>query len=121
SLVVLLGAALGAALPAIAPADPPGSPPRGLLISLALAAAALALGALAAAGAARLTRRDPASAAIGGGTRDGGVAVAMVLAGGAGATSVPLAYAGLLALVALACAVGRRRRQTPDRSPGALT
>ena len=112
ALVVLLGAAVVAA------------PPVGLgtlgssLVSLGLAAVALALGALVALAAARIARRDLPSAVIGSGTRDAGVAIAMAVASGAGATTVPLAYAGLLAIGTVALAVGRRARdRTHQRSP----
>lgn len=109
ALVLLIGAALAAA-------PPVGAATQGsLLVSLGLAAAALALGTVVALAAAGIARRDRPSAVIGSGTRDAGVAIAMAVASGAGATTVPLVYAGLLAVGAVALAAGRRARQQPDQ------
>lgn len=96
ALVVLLAAAALTA-PAIGPA------------TIGAAAATLALGVLAAAGTARLARRDPPSAMIGSGTRDAGVAVALATTTGPGAVGVPLVYAALLLLGVGLVAVSRRR------------
>lgn len=80
------------------------------LTALVLAAGVLALGIAVAFGAAKIARRDVPSAAIGSGTRDAGVAVAMAVSSGAAATAVPLAYAGLVAAGAVALVVRRRAR-----------
>ena len=101
ALVVLLAAAVAGA------ASVSGG---SALAAVGLAAAVLALGTLAASGAARIARRDPPSAVIGSGTRDAGVAVAMAVSGGAAATAVPLAYAGLVAAGAVALILRRRAR-----------
>jgi len=102
ALLLLLGAALAGA-PAVVPA------------SVGAAALLLLLGALAAAGLARAVRRDPLSAVVGSGTRDAGVAIAMVVATAPAATGVPLAYAAVLALAAALAAL--RARRAFDRPP----
>ena len=76
--------------------------------AVAFAFALLAVGALSAAFAARLLGGNPLAAAIGGGTRDPAVAGALLLAGGADAGAVPLAYAALLAGAVLAAGVLRK-------------
>jgi len=80
--------------------------------SIALAGILLVAGALSAAIGAWVFGGDPLPAAIGGGTRDFGVAAAVaMLVGLAGGGAMPLAYAGLLGL---ATALGKFvvRRQT---------
>lgn len=79
------------------------------LSALGLAAGVLALGVVAAAGAATIGRRDVPSAAIGSGTRDAGVAIAMAVSSGAAATAVPIAYAALIAAGAVALFARRSR------------
>jgi hypothetical protein len=69
--------------------------------AFALAGAVLMIGTLSAAIAAAAFRGDPLAAALGGGSRDPAVAAALAIGSGlAGAGTVPLAYAMLLALAA---------------------
>ncbi|GAC1695055.1 MAG: hypothetical protein NVS9B6_00080 [Candidatus Limnocylindrales bacterium] len=112
ALLVLLGAGLAAAQQSAAVTL--GS----AFVDLGLAAGVLVLGTSVAAVAARIARRDQPSALIGSGTRDAGVAIAMSVAVGGGATMVALAYAGLLALALLAFAGVRKLR---ERSGEAIT
>jgi hypothetical protein len=81
------------------------------LRAFVLGGAVLVIGALSAAIGAVAFRGDPLAAAIGGGSRDPAVAAALVIGSGfAGAGSVPLAYAALLALAtALGKLVVRRQ------------